>query len=156
MAFRRRNKSYPFFSQEFLIQNHADIVFSLVIVILIGLMFEVRGFLNLFSSSELLLSLSCLQDCRSFFFLHYRLDLKQFMFHFIGNVTPFVGVFAACLLCSFLFCASFVKKKKKIFAHKLLIFAQQSLKKFYLENETLRQACIALPVKTIFVSFWLI
>lgn len=42
MAFRRRNKSYPFFSQEFLIQNHADIVFSLVILILIGLMFEVR------------------------------------------------------------------------------------------------------------------
>lgn len=42
MAFRRRNKSYPFFSQEFLIQNHADIVFSLVIFILIGLMFEVR------------------------------------------------------------------------------------------------------------------
>lgn len=41
MAFRRRNKSYPFFSQEFLIQNHADIVFSLVIFILIGLMFEV-------------------------------------------------------------------------------------------------------------------
>uniref|UniRef100_A0A8C1W7H8 Translocation associated membrane protein 2 n=1 Tax=Cyprinus carpio TaxID=7962 RepID=A0A8C1W7H8_CYPCA len=40
MAFRRRNKSYPFFSQEFLIQNHADIVFSLVICILIGLMFE--------------------------------------------------------------------------------------------------------------------
>uniref|UniRef100_A0A4W5LXE8 Translocation associated membrane protein 2 n=1 Tax=Hucho hucho TaxID=62062 RepID=A0A4W5LXE8_9TELE len=35
-----RNKSYPFFSQEFLIQNHADIVFSLVIFILIGLMFE--------------------------------------------------------------------------------------------------------------------
>uniref|UniRef100_G3P3Z8 Translocation associated membrane protein 2 n=1 Tax=Gasterosteus aculeatus aculeatus TaxID=481459 RepID=G3P3Z8_GASAC len=41
MAFRRRNKSYPFFSQEFLIQNHADIVFSLVILVLIGLMFEV-------------------------------------------------------------------------------------------------------------------
>ncbi|XP_041950748.1 translocating chain-associated membrane protein 2 [Alosa sapidissima] len=40
MAFRRRNKSYAFFSQEFLIQNHADIVFSLVIFILIGLMFE--------------------------------------------------------------------------------------------------------------------
>uniref|UniRef100_A0A8C3G5F8 Translocation associated membrane protein 2 n=1 Tax=Cyclopterus lumpus TaxID=8103 RepID=A0A8C3G5F8_CYCLU len=36
----RKNKSYPFFSQEFLIQNHADIVFSLVIFILIGLMFE--------------------------------------------------------------------------------------------------------------------
>ncbi|MEQ2177570.1 hypothetical protein GOODEAATRI_004908 [Goodea atripinnis] len=44
MAFRRRNKSYPFFSQEFLIQNHADIVFSLVIFILIGLMFEVKFF----------------------------------------------------------------------------------------------------------------
>uniref|UniRef100_A0A671PJ57 Translocation associated membrane protein 2 n=1 Tax=Sinocyclocheilus anshuiensis TaxID=1608454 RepID=A0A671PJ57_9TELE len=40
MAFRRRNKSYPFFSQEFLIQNHADIVFSLVIFSLVGLMFE--------------------------------------------------------------------------------------------------------------------
>ncbi|XP_030637470.1 translocating chain-associated membrane protein 2 [Chanos chanos] len=40
MAFRRRNKSYPFFSQEFLIQNHADIVLTLVIFILIGLMFE--------------------------------------------------------------------------------------------------------------------
>lgn len=43
MAFRRRNKSYPFFSQEFLIQNHADIVFSLVIFVLIGLMFEVSS-----------------------------------------------------------------------------------------------------------------
>lgn len=43
MAFRRRNKSYPFFSQEFLIQNHADIVFSLVILVLIGLMFEVSS-----------------------------------------------------------------------------------------------------------------
>ncbi|KAG7461093.1 translocating chain-associated membrane protein 2-like [Megalops cyprinoides] len=40
MAFRRRNKSYPFFSQEFFIQNHADIVFCLVVFILIGLMFE--------------------------------------------------------------------------------------------------------------------
>lgn len=50
MAFRRRNKSYPFFSQEFLIQNHADIVFSLVIFILIGLMFEVRWISLLFSS----------------------------------------------------------------------------------------------------------
>uniref|UniRef100_A0A8D0CKA4 Translocation associated membrane protein 2 n=1 Tax=Scleropages formosus TaxID=113540 RepID=A0A8D0CKA4_SCLFO len=40
MAFRRRSKSYPFFSQEFLIQNHADIVFCLVVLILIGLMFE--------------------------------------------------------------------------------------------------------------------
>lgn len=63
MAFRRRNKSYPFFSQEFLIQNHADIVFSLVIFILIGLMFEVRfSFFPLFhprlSPSPLSLSLS--------------------------------------------------------------------------------------------------
>ncbi|KPP77857.1 translocating chain-associated membrane protein 2-like [Scleropages formosus] len=40
MAFRRRTKSYPFFSQEFLIQNHADIVFCLVLFVLIGLMFE--------------------------------------------------------------------------------------------------------------------
>ncbi|XP_005991102.1 translocating chain-associated membrane protein 2 [Latimeria chalumnae] len=43
MAFRRRNKSYPFFSQEFLIQNHADVVLGLVILILIGLMFEVTA-----------------------------------------------------------------------------------------------------------------
>lgn len=56
MAFRRRNKSYPFFSQEFLIQNHADIVFSLVIFILIGLMFEVRF---PFLPPRLSLSLSC-------------------------------------------------------------------------------------------------
>ncbi|KAL4630455.1 translocating chain-associated membrane protein 2-like isoform X1 [Arapaima gigas] len=40
MAFRRRSKSYPFFSQEFLIQNHADIVFFLVLFILAGLIFE--------------------------------------------------------------------------------------------------------------------
>ncbi|XP_048831025.1 translocating chain-associated membrane protein 2-like isoform X1 [Brienomyrus brachyistius] len=40
MAFRRRSKSYPFFSQEFFIQNHADLVFCLVVLILIGLMFE--------------------------------------------------------------------------------------------------------------------
>ncbi|KAJ8356678.1 hypothetical protein SKAU_G00194720 [Synaphobranchus kaupii] len=40
MAFRRRNKSYPFFSQEFFIQNHADIVFCLVVFVLVGLMFE--------------------------------------------------------------------------------------------------------------------
>lgn len=53
MAFRRRNKSYPFFSQEFFIQNHADIVFSLVIFILIGLMFEVRLTPILFSSRRL-------------------------------------------------------------------------------------------------------
>uniref|UniRef100_A0A0E9SW47 Uncharacterized protein n=1 Tax=Anguilla anguilla TaxID=7936 RepID=A0A0E9SW47_ANGAN len=45
MAFRRRNKSYPFFSQEFFIHNHADIVFCLVVFILVGLMFEVRLFL---------------------------------------------------------------------------------------------------------------
>lgn len=72
MAFRRRNKSYPFFSQEFLIQNHADIVFSLVIFILIGLMFEVRStqilFFLYFFSSQLLsvtklgLNMKCLQS----------------------------------------------------------------------------------------------
>uniref|UniRef100_A0A8C5MNP3 Translocating chain-associated membrane protein n=1 Tax=Leptobrachium leishanense TaxID=445787 RepID=A0A8C5MNP3_9ANUR len=42
MAFRRR-KSYPVFSQEFVIHNHADICLFLVIVILIGLMFEVTA-----------------------------------------------------------------------------------------------------------------
>uniref|UniRef100_A0A3Q0RRL8 Translocation associated membrane protein 2 n=1 Tax=Amphilophus citrinellus TaxID=61819 RepID=A0A3Q0RRL8_AMPCI len=51
MAFRRRNKSYPFFSQEFLIQNHADVVFGLVIFILIGLMFEFPACLERNTSS---------------------------------------------------------------------------------------------------------
>ncbi|XP_032755382.1 translocating chain-associated membrane protein 2 [Rattus rattus] len=43
MAFRRRTKSYPLFSQEFVIHNHADIVFFLVLCVLIGLMFEVTA-----------------------------------------------------------------------------------------------------------------
>lgn len=43
MAFRRRTKSYPLFSQEFVIHNHADIGFCLVLCVLIGLMFEVTG-----------------------------------------------------------------------------------------------------------------
>lgn len=42
MAFRRRTKSHPLFSQEFLIHNHADIGFCLVLSVLIALMFEVR------------------------------------------------------------------------------------------------------------------
>ncbi|KAM8953280.1 translocating chain-associated membrane protein 2 [Pelodytes ibericus] len=42
MAFRRR-KSYPIFSQEFVIHNHADIALFLVVLILIGLMFEVTA-----------------------------------------------------------------------------------------------------------------
>uniref|UniRef100_A0A8C8SCD3 Translocating chain-associated membrane protein n=1 Tax=Pelusios castaneus TaxID=367368 RepID=A0A8C8SCD3_9SAUR len=40
MAFRRRAKSYPLFSQEFLIHNHADIGFCLVLCVLVALMFE--------------------------------------------------------------------------------------------------------------------
>ncbi|XP_043918319.1 translocating chain-associated membrane protein 2 [Protopterus annectens] len=43
MAFRRRNRSYPFFSQEFIIQNHADICFCVVICVVLGLMFEVSA-----------------------------------------------------------------------------------------------------------------
>ncbi|XP_030051434.1 translocating chain-associated membrane protein 2 isoform X2 [Microcaecilia unicolor] len=43
MAFRRRTKSYPLFSQEFVIHNHADIGFCIVVCILIGLMFEVTA-----------------------------------------------------------------------------------------------------------------
>uniref|UniRef100_UPI00398F49BC translocating chain-associated membrane protein 2-like n=1 Tax=Pristiophorus japonicus TaxID=55135 RepID=UPI00398F49BC len=41
--FRKRSKSYPFLSQEFVIQNHADIVSCLVVLVLIGLMFEVTA-----------------------------------------------------------------------------------------------------------------
>lgn len=40
MAFRRR-KTYPIFSQEFVIHNHADIGFFFIVCVLIGLMFEV-------------------------------------------------------------------------------------------------------------------
>ncbi|XP_029451983.1 translocating chain-associated membrane protein 2 isoform X1 [Rhinatrema bivittatum] len=43
MAFRKRAKSYPLFSQEFVIHNHADIGFCIVVCILIGLMFEVTA-----------------------------------------------------------------------------------------------------------------
>uniref|UniRef100_A0A8C0P484 Translocation associated membrane protein 2 n=1 Tax=Canis lupus familiaris TaxID=9615 RepID=A0A8C0P484_CANLF len=43
MAFRRRTKSYPLFSQEFVIHNHADIGFCVVLCVLIGLMFEVTA-----------------------------------------------------------------------------------------------------------------
>ncbi|XP_048392530.1 translocating chain-associated membrane protein 2 isoform X2 [Stegostoma tigrinum] len=42
-AFRKRSKSCPFLSQEFFIQNHADIVSCLVVLVLIGLMFEVTA-----------------------------------------------------------------------------------------------------------------
>ncbi|XP_077345153.1 translocating chain-associated membrane protein 2 [Lithobates pipiens] len=42
MAFRRR-KTYPIFSQEFVIHNHADIGFFFIICVLIGLMFEVTA-----------------------------------------------------------------------------------------------------------------
>ncbi|XP_014455116.1 translocating chain-associated membrane protein 2 isoform X1 [Alligator mississippiensis] len=40
MGFRRRAKSHPVFSQEFLIHNHADIGFFLVLCVLVALMFE--------------------------------------------------------------------------------------------------------------------
>nr|XP_038032035.1 translocating chain-associated membrane protein 2 isoform X1 [Anas platyrhynchos] len=43
MAFRRRAKSHPLFSQEFLIHNHADIGFCLVLIVFIALMFEVTA-----------------------------------------------------------------------------------------------------------------
>lgn len=43
MAFRRRTKSYPLFSQEFFIHNHADICFCLLVCVLIALMFEVTA-----------------------------------------------------------------------------------------------------------------
>ncbi|XP_072371623.1 translocating chain-associated membrane protein 2-like [Scyliorhinus torazame] len=42
-AFRKRSKNPPFLSQEFLIHNHADIVSCLVVLVLIGLMFEVTA-----------------------------------------------------------------------------------------------------------------
>lgn len=41
MGFRKKNKSPPVLSHEFVIQNHADMVSCLAMVILLGLMFEV-------------------------------------------------------------------------------------------------------------------
>lgn len=42
MGFRKKNKSPPVLSHEFVIQNHADMVSCLAMIILLGLMFEVR------------------------------------------------------------------------------------------------------------------
>lgn len=41
MGFRKKNKSPPVLSHEFVIQNHADVVSCLAMIILLGLMFEV-------------------------------------------------------------------------------------------------------------------
>uniref|UniRef100_A0A8C5CXC0 Translocating chain-associated membrane protein n=1 Tax=Gadus morhua TaxID=8049 RepID=A0A8C5CXC0_GADMO len=43
MGFRKKNKSPPVLSHEFVIQNHADMVSCLAMVILLGLMFEVTA-----------------------------------------------------------------------------------------------------------------
>ena len=124
MAFRRRNKSYPFFSQEFLIQNHADIVFSLVIFILIGLMFEVRWTQILFSS---LVSLSCfkmasllhIQRCNlvrsgNFFGRYFLLQVKTFcLFDWIWAFyqwDQFRG-YGGCSFFLFFFFTSFVNNE---------------------------------------------
>jgi len=41
MGFRKKNKSPPVLSHEFVIQNHADMVSCVAMVVLLGLMFEV-------------------------------------------------------------------------------------------------------------------
>ncbi|XP_018612174.1 translocating chain-associated membrane protein 1 [Scleropages formosus] len=43
MGFRKKNKSPPVLSHEFVIQNHADMVSCVAMVILLGLMFEVTA-----------------------------------------------------------------------------------------------------------------
>ncbi|XP_061545334.1 translocating chain-associated membrane protein 1-like 1-like isoform X1 [Phycodurus eques] len=43
MGFRKKNKSPPALSHEFVIQNHADMVSCLAMIILLGLMFEVTA-----------------------------------------------------------------------------------------------------------------
>ncbi|KAG2461666.1 TR1L1 protein, partial [Polypterus senegalus] len=40
MGFRKKNKSPPVLSHEFVIQNHADMVSCVAMIILLGLMFE--------------------------------------------------------------------------------------------------------------------
>lgn len=51
MGFRKKNKSPPVLSHEFVIQNHADMVSCLAMVILLGLMFEVLCHLSSFHYS---------------------------------------------------------------------------------------------------------
>lgn len=43
MGLRKKNKSPPVLSHEFVIQNHADAVSCLSMGLLLGLMFEVQG-----------------------------------------------------------------------------------------------------------------
>uniref|UniRef100_A0AAY4D6X0 Translocating chain-associated membrane protein n=1 Tax=Denticeps clupeoides TaxID=299321 RepID=A0AAY4D6X0_9TELE len=43
MGFRKKNKSPPVLSHEFVIQNHADMVSCVAMIILLGLMFEVSA-----------------------------------------------------------------------------------------------------------------
>uniref|UniRef100_A0A3B1K136 Translocation associated membrane protein 1 like 1 n=1 Tax=Astyanax mexicanus TaxID=7994 RepID=A0A3B1K136_ASTMX len=43
MGFRKKNKSPPVLSHEFVIQNHADMVSCVAMIILLGLMFEVTA-----------------------------------------------------------------------------------------------------------------
>ncbi|TNN40900.1 Translocating chain-associated membrane protein 1-like 1 [Liparis tanakae] len=48
MGFRKKSKSPPVLSHEFVIQNHADMVSCLAMVILLGLMFERSDPVNLY------------------------------------------------------------------------------------------------------------
>uniref|UniRef100_A0A672NKW2 Uncharacterized protein n=1 Tax=Sinocyclocheilus grahami TaxID=75366 RepID=A0A672NKW2_SINGR len=41
MGFRKKSKSPPVLSHEFVIQNHADMVSCVAMIVLLGLMFEV-------------------------------------------------------------------------------------------------------------------
>uniref|UniRef100_A0A803SQ34 Uncharacterized protein n=1 Tax=Anolis carolinensis TaxID=28377 RepID=A0A803SQ34_ANOCA len=43
VAFWRRARSHPLFSQDFLIHNHANIAFCLVLCVLVSLMFKVSS-----------------------------------------------------------------------------------------------------------------
>lgn len=114
MAFRRRNKSYPFFSQEFLIQNHADIVFSLVIFILIGLMFEVSWtqillFLPPTHLSQLLFKMAKSLLHTQKMWLGAKLNSYSITFLLCGNVwlrlsfvPQFSRIYGGCLLQFFI------------------------------------------------------
>lgn len=125
MAFRKRNKSYPFFSQEFLIQNHADIVFSLVIFILIGLMFEVSSTPILLSSSRLTQLFFGKLCCTFEDVTRCAFRRANKLFFYVCNCEQF-RVYDACLLHFLKFCRQWMFCRQSGVSNVILDWAGKS------------------------------
>ncbi|CAB1329383.1 unnamed protein product [Coregonus sp. 'balchen'] len=78
MCFRKKNKSPPVLSHEFVIQNHADMVSCVAMVILLGLMFEVTAkFANVFITLQYNVTQSLGGICNKSYFLMGGLSTHQ-------------------------------------------------------------------------------